>query len=127
MRFFVFLILIVSVTSCSCSSEKPNLDQLQLLEMVRVFEDDVVLMIPPGLDKPLVHCHEFLPPCKAGYKVKIKGLEVTALYYETKKNAKESAKSMRGYVFRNWAFDQVRGEPILERFFENKIKAKKMF
>lgn len=127
MRFLIYLIMIVSVTSCSCSSEKPNLDQLQLLEMVREIEDNVELMVPPSIDKPLVYCHEYLPPCKAGYKVKLNGLEITALYYETKKNAKESAKSMRGYVFRNWAFDQVRGEPILERFFENKVKAKRMF
>jgi hypothetical protein len=121
------LMLIFLFSSCSCSSEKPNLDQMQLLEMVREIESDVELMVPPSLDKPLVNCYKFLPPCKLGYKVKIKGLEVTALYYEDKSKAKESATSIRGYQFRNWAFDQVRGEPILERFFENKIEAKRRF
>jgi hypothetical protein len=126
-KLLSYLFIGVFFISCSCSSEKPNLDQLQLFEFVRSLDDSVELMIPPSLDKPLVNCYEFLPPCKTGHKVKIKNLEVTALYYETKAEAKKSAKSVRGYLYRNWAFDQVRGEPILERFFENKLKAKKMF
>ena len=111
----------------SCNEEEPNMDQLELLEMIRSMEEDVEVLVPPSLDKPLVFCNEYMPPCKLGYKVKIKGLEVTALFYQEKKNAKESAKSLKGYQFRNWAFDDVKDEPILERFFENKVGAKRRF
>lgn len=121
-----FLIFLSSFL-LSCSDELPNMDQLQLLSFIRELESDVKVMVPPSLDKPLVFCYEYKPACLQGYKVKIKGLEVSALYYEDQSNAKKSAKSVRGYLFRNWVFDQVRDEPILERFFENKVKAKKMF
>lgn len=123
----VILFVMLSTFLLSCSDKPSNMDQLQLLSHIKELESDVKVMVPPSLDKPLVFCYEYKPACQQGYKVKIKGLEVTALYYEDQSNAKKSAKSVRGYLFRNWVFDQVRDEPILERFFENQVKAKKMF
>lgn len=94
--------------------------------MLREGDPGLVIMVPPSISQPLVNCGDYLPPCRLGYKVKIKNLEVTGLYYEDQKKAYKSAKSMRGYHLRNWAFDQVRDEPILERFFENHLNAKKV-
>ncbi len=82
------------------------------------------IMVPASMTEPLVVCADYLPPCKVGYKVKVKGMEVVGLYYESQKNAYKSAKSMRGYHLRNWAFDHVKGEPILERFFEKHLNAR---
>lgn len=124
MKFFIGFL---SLFLLACNEESPTLDQLQLLELIKSLESDVVVRVPPSLDKPLVFCNEYMPPCKLGYKVLIKRLEVTALYYETKKEAQESAKSLRGYQYRNWAFDDVKDEPILERFFSEKLGAKKRF
>ena len=53
----------------SCNEEEPNLDQLELLELVRSYESDVEILVPPSIDKPLVFCHTYMPPCKLGYKV----------------------------------------------------------
>lgn len=125
MRLLWVLVLIFAISGCN--EEAPNMDQLELLELIKSLESDIEVLVPPSLNKPLVYCYKYLPPCKLGYKVKIKGLEVTALYYEEKKSAKESAKSLKGYQFRNWAFDDVKGEPILERFFENELGAQKRF
>ena len=108
---------------CSCSGEKPNYNKLDILGMMMEGDPDLEIMVPPSISQPLVRCSEYLPPCQIGYKVKIKNLEVTALYYEDQKNAFKSAKSMRGYHLRNWAFDQVVGEPILERFFKKHLNA----
>lgn len=94
--------------------------------MLKEAEPDLVVMVPESITQPLVYCNEYLPPCKVGYKVKIKGMEVTGLYYESQKKAYKSAKSMRGYHLRNWAFDQVAGEPILERLFEERLNARKV-
>lgn len=118
--------LIILATSCSCSEEKPNFNKEEILEMLREGAPDLEVILPPSINEPLVHCHEFLPPCKNGYKVKIKNMEVTGLYYEDQKKAYKSAKAIRGYHLRNWAFDQVAGEPILERFFEENLNARKV-
>lgn len=120
---FPFLFLAFIFNSCS---DSPNLNKEQVLEMLREGDPNLEVMVPLSISQPLVNCGEYLPPCQVGYKVKIKNMEVTGLFYEDQKRAYKSAKSMRGYHLRNWAFDQVAGEPILERFFENEMGAKKV-
>lgn len=94
--------------------------------MLRSGTSDIEILVPESLSKPLVYCSDYMPPCKIGYKVKIKKMEVVGLYYEDQQEAYESAKSMRGYHLRNWAFDNVAGEPVLEALFEKHLKAKKI-
>ena len=94
--------------------------------MLREGDPDLEVLVPPSISQPLVHCGDYLPPCQVGYKVKIKNMEVTGLLYDEQEDALKSAKSMRGYHLRNWAFDNVTGEPILERFFETHLGAKKL-
>ncbi|MBC74749.1 MAG: hypothetical protein CME64_01920 [Halobacteriovoraceae bacterium] len=117
--YFAFLFLI----GCSCSDEKPNFNKVEVLQMMLDGDPGLEIMVPKSMAEPLVVCADYLPPCKVGYKVKINGMEVVGLYYESQKNAYKSAKSMRGYHVRNWAFDQVKGEPILERFFKKPLNA----
>lgn len=125
-RFFVFIGLMCLAFSCSCSNEEPNYSKEDILSMLREGAPDLEIILPPSINEQLVPCYEFLPPCKNGYKVKIKNMEVTGLYYEDQKKAYKSAKAIRGYHLRNWAFDQVSGEPILERFFEKHLGARKV-
>lgn len=77
------------------------------------------------IDKALVSCGEYKFPCKIGYLVVIKNLELKALYYESQDEAVESARFLKSYRARNWVFDDVVGEPILERFIVRHLKAKK--
>lgn len=121
----LWLIIASIAVSCSCSKES-NLYKEEILEMARQGDPNLEVLVPPSMTIPLVNCGEYLPPCRTGYKVKIFGMEVTGLYYEDQDKAFKSAKSMRGYHLRNWAFDQVSGEPILERFFEKHLNAKKV-
>ena len=112
-------------TACFEEEKKPNFNKEQMMRMLQEAAPDLVIMVPPNITTPLVHCQEYLPPCRLGYKVKIKNMEVTGLLYDSQEKAFKSAKSMQGYYLRNWAFDQVAGEPILERLFEQKLGAKK--
>ena len=67
----------------------------------------------------------FFVSCFSDSLVVIKRLEMKALYYETQEDAIESAKYLKGYRSRNWVFDDVIGEPILERFVTKYLHAKK--
>lgn len=107
----------------SCSGPE-TYDHLQIMEMARKGDPDLEIMLPPSLDKPLVYCSYYKPPCFTGYKVKIKKLMVTALEYKDPMAALISAKAIDGYIARNWVFDDVRGEPILERFVVKYLGAK---
>ena len=52
---------------------------------------------------------------------------MAALFYDDQKDALKAAKRIKGYVSRNWVLDEVRGEPVLERFVVKYLKAKKAF
>jgi hypothetical protein len=43
----------------------------------------------------------------------------------TEAQAISAAKKFRGYYARNWLFDDVTGEPVLEKFVTEKLEAKK--
>jgi hypothetical protein len=54
-------------------------------------------------------------------------MDIKVLYYLNQDRALKSAKRIRGYVSRNWVFDDVRGEPILERLIMKHMDAKPAF
>ena len=122
MNKLIALIFLLSLFSCSnddtIAREKP-------LDRARDNDETFEVLIPPSMDKPLVNCYEYKPACSGGYKVKIKRLEVIALQYDNAQDALKSAKRIQGYWLKNWAFDDVAGEPVLERFFETHMKAVK--
>ena len=126
MRPLALFLLSLFFVSCSCSKKEPHLYKEDVLSLAYRKDPGLEVIVPP-LDRPLVFCDHYEPPCAVGYKVKIKGMEITPLYYKTVAEAKEAAIFIRGYQLENWAFDGVRGEPILERFFEFHMKAQKRF
>jgi hypothetical protein len=118
-------ILFISLFFISCFDESvPNYSRDEMLGFARA--GDPTMEIKVGtIDKALVSCGEYKFPCKIGYMVVIKRLEMKALYYETQQEALESAKFLKAYRARNWVFDDVIGEPILERFVQKHLHAEK--
>lgn len=48
-----------------------------------------------------------------------------ALEYESESQAKEVARKYKAYYTGNWIFDDVTGEPMLEKFVSENLGAKK--
>lgn len=121
-----YLLLSFILVSCSCSEELPNYDKKEMLGMA--YEADPNMKIEVGtIDKTLVDCKDYVPRCRTGFRVVIKGIKFNALLYNDQKIALKAAKRIRGYVSRNWVFDEVRGEPVLERIVMKHLKAKPAF
>lgn len=96
--------------------------------MDMALEADPNMSIEIGtMEKAAVTCGEYKIPCNVGYLIKLKNMEVKALYYESQEDALKSAKRIKGFIARNWVFDDVRGEPILERLVTQKLDAKAAF
>lgn len=119
--------LFILFTFISCWSSDPIIEKEELERLAKKASADMVFMIPKGISEHLVNCNDYYPKCKAGYRIKVKLLEFNALMYANTEQAQLSARSMQGYYSFNWAFDQVRGEPILERYVEEAFQAKKAF
>lgn len=65
-----------------------------------------------------------------GRRIKIKKVEVIAIMFKTTADAKKEALKINQYYARNWVFDDVKGEPIQEKFLidtYNAIDAKKEY
>ncbi len=72
-----------------------------------------------------VQCTEYTEGCVAGHNVQVQKLDFIAVEFMNEAQAKHAAKKVRGYYSRNWLFDDVAGEPILERFVTEHLEAKK--
>lgn len=120
MRYLILLLLLTS-----CNDEPPIWDNFTVLDMAKEVEPDLRVMVPESFDKPVVDCKLYKPVCKAGYKIKMRGMMIMPLEYNNYKDAYDCAKRINGYWVKNWVFDDVIGEPILERFVEKTFGAKK--
>lgn len=112
--------------SCSCSEKKPIWTKEQMLGFAREADPNMKIKIG-DLSKTLVDCRDYTPVCRTGYRVVIKNLMFNALEYNKPEDALVAAKRIRGYYSRNWVFDEVRGEPVLERIIKNNLKGKPAF
>lgn len=125
MRFFI-LILPLILSSCSCQEELPNYSRKEMLEWARQADPNMKIKVG-DLTKALVDCKDYTPRCQIGYRVVMKTVEFNVLQYNDQKSALEAAKRVRGYVARNWVFDEVRGEPVLERIVTKHLRGKPAF
>lgn len=119
-----FILILFSFVSCFESEKLLSKEELEVLGKRE--SRDFEYMIPTGITTKLVDCNLYRPKCTIGYRIKVKLLEFNALYYENQKDAILSAKTFDGYYSFNWAFDYVRGEPILERYVVRAFQAKKV-
>lgn len=72
-----------------------------------------------------VNCRDYSDGCVAAHIVQVQKLDFIAVEFLNEEHAKYGAKKIRGYYTRNWVFDDVTGEPTLERFVESALEAKK--
>lgn len=120
------LVLLFTLTSCF-SDTPPNYSNQEFMEMAQRGQKEKIKIITAGLGEYVVNCNDYTPRCRYGYRVVVKNIEMVALFYEDQKVALEAAKRIRGYIARNWVLDEVRGEPVLERFVTKWLDAKKAF
>jgi len=122
----ILIPLLFIFISCSNDGEVPNISRDKMLAMARLADPTMRIKVG-SIDKALVDCKEYVHRCRTGYMVVIKNLEMKALYYENQKSALASAKRLKAFYYRNWVFEDVRGEPILERFVLSHLHGKKAF
>ena len=95
--------------------------------MARKGDPNLTMVVPKSIAHATVQCGDYTPVCRYGYRVVVKNLEMAVLFYETPAEALKSANRIRGYTARNWVLDDVRGEPVLERFVIKYLNAKPAF
>ena len=87
-------------------------------------DSSTTFILPKNLNDG-VQCTDYTEGCVAGHNVQVRKLDFIAVEFMTEAQAIHAAKKVRGYYSRNWVFDDVSGEPILERFVTEHLEAKK--
>ena len=120
------LVLFVLLISCT-ASEGPTYSRGEMMEMATKGDPNISVVAPKSISHATVQCSDYTPRCRYGYRIIVKNLEMAVLFYEKPSDALKAAKRIRGYTARNWVLDDVRGEPVLERFVKKYLNAKEAF
>lgn len=125
MKTNLFLLILVSVSILSVSCTKKLRYTKEELFSIAKSKDPTLEFILPKTINDGVQCSDYLDGCVAGHRAKVQGLEMIAVEFMTEQEARNAAKKINGYYVRNWTFDDVNGEPILEKFVQESLKAKR--
>jgi hypothetical protein len=121
MKLLSFLIISFILSGCT---KELKYSKEQLYSKALKADSSVTFVLPKNLTDG-VHCTDYTEGCVAGHNVQVRKLDFIAVEFMTEAQAKYAAKKVRGYYSRNWLFDDVAGEPILERFVTEHLEAKK--
>ena len=105
----------------SCTKEVRYTKE-KLLKLAQAADPTVTYMLPKSINEG-VNCAAYTEGCLSGHLVRVQNLEMIAVEFMTEEQAKRAAIKYRGYYLRNWFFDDVAGEPLLEAFVLNKLNA----
>ena len=123
-KILLFLFLIIS----SCSDDKIYTER-EMWNMAKE-EDPTVELV--GIPNHEIHrrilCSQYkVEGCipNSGRRIKVRLVELIVIGFETEEQAKKAADLYGQYYARNWLFDDVAGEPVLESFVKKVYNAKK--
>lgn len=115
------IFLLVLLVACS----KPQKWSKEKLLSMGLKKDASVSLVLPSKMTEGITCAEYGEGCVGAHIVSVQNIEMIAIEFVDEPAAMAAAKKFRGYYSRNWLFDDVTGEPILERFVTGALEAKK--
>jgi hypothetical protein len=115
-----WVILISLVMTIACTKKLPTYSRQEMYSLVK--EGDPSVFVYISEDKK-INCYDYKPACNLGFTAKVRGLDMIFLQYDEVEDAKKAAAWLGSYYVRNWVLDDVKGEPILEKFATEHLSA----
>ncbi len=126
MKLLISLILLLALSSCSCSKEEETYSATDMWRLAQKSEPNIELVpIPAGMEHKRVLCRNYGPGCVqgSGKRIKVKKVELITIQFETVEAARNEAIRLNQYHFANWLFDEVTEEPVLKYFVKKVFNA----
>ena len=130
----IFTLLLLSV---SCTKEDPRLNKFDLIKLILAKDKNAEIIkqsIPKGGKAP-IRCENYIDRpegmsysdyeshidsiCARALPVRVINLEIVVIEFNTIDEAKSFGSKLNAFVLKNWVFDDVSGEPDLEKFFKS--------
>lgn len=130
MKWFVSLVLIFFLASCSCSNnEEKTWGPFELWDIAKKADPNIELVPIPNHEahRRVLCAHYRTEGCVkgSGKRVKVRLVELLLIQYETAQQACEAALQVGQWYARNWLLDDVSNEPVLVDFVTKYLEAKK--
>jgi len=120
-----YALVILMFAAWSCSKEKePTYLKEELVNLAPAEGDDKVQTVLARDINDAVPCADYGEGCISAHRFRTRGLNFIAVEFETPTQAERSAKKIYAWTARNWLLDDVDGEPLLERWATEYLKAK---
>jgi len=116
-----FLPLVFLLLSCT---KEVKYTKDQLVDMIKQHDSKATVVLPKTINDG-IQCSDYSEGCLSGHTINILNLEMIAVEFEFEEQAHFAARKYNGLYLHNWLLDDVIGEPKLERFFMENLKAKK--
>jgi len=126
MKLFFALLILVFVISCE---DDDRIERLALLQKAKSFDSEVSLVLADELGAGPVCVSDsgeaiYGEGCVKVFIIKVGPLEMLCIEFESKELAQQEAKRIKQWNYKNWVFDEVTGEPTLEKFLSDAFSAK---
>lgn len=121
MKSFLLIFLILLFASCT---KELKYSKEELYTKAKNADSTTTFILPKSMTEG-VSCGDYAEGCMSAHIVQVQKLDFIAVEFMTTEQAKFAAKKVRGYYVRNWVLDDVAGEPLLEKFVEQSLEAKK--
>lgn len=119
-----FILLLSLIFACSKKIEPLKYTKEELLSIALKADSSVSFKLPKNMNEG-IQCSDYPEGCLSGHMVAVKRLDFIAVEFATEEQARFAARKYRGFYVRNWFFDDVNGEPILEKFVTTALEAKR--
>ena len=110
--FLIFLI------SCNFNTLSPK----QIRELSLKYDPEWREVIPENMET-YVHCSDYGPGCVSVKEAFTSNITFIMVQFKNEEQACKNAAVLGEYCLKNWLFDEVVDEPILERFVEEAFGA----
>ena len=122
------IVLILLLTLISCNKNK-TVDRVTLYTMGKAVNSDIKLVLAESLGGgPSCEGENGEDPygegCMRVLEVEVGFMILRCVEFSSEKTAKKEAKRIKEYYYKNWVFDEVRGEPPLEIFVKKAFGAR---
>ena len=120
----LFFLTVLLLFSCSKKIEIVRIEKTTIEQKIKDVDGSYKLLLPKSIAEGSVSCLTYFDGCVSAHVFQVQELDFIAVEYISPEKAVASAKKIKGYALENWAFDDVSGEPALEKIIK-KIGAKK--
>jgi hypothetical protein len=124
MKAILFFLIVSFFSSCSCELTDLIFTKSMMLSMAQKEDPNVEVIIPRDITGG-VKCSSYDPGCTGAFQAKVRGVEIVLVEFENEEQAYGQAFKIGQYYSKNWVFDDVTGEPVLEKFITKVYNAKK--